>query len=85
MWNAFAYNIHTKLDKWFENPKDEELHVNKYILVAFLKLYPNAKIVAVGATAKKAMDILGIENVESIRHPSNDCYKQFPEQIAIYL
>ena len=85
MWNAFAFNIHTKEDKWFENPVDEELHANKYILDAFLKLYPNAQVVAVGATAKKAMDILKIENVEDIRHPSNDFKKQFPEQIAKYL
>ena len=85
LWNAFAFNIHKEQDKWFENPLEEELIENKYILESFINLYPNAKIIAIGNTAKKALDILKIEDVECVRHPSNDFKKEFPKQIAKFL
>ena len=85
LWNAFAFNIHTAENKWFENPMESELIANKDILKEFLAIYPKAKVIAVGNTAKAALDILNIKDTESVRHPSNDFKKEFPLQMAKYL
>ena len=85
MWNAFAFNIHEKDGRWFENPTEEELVQNLDILNTFLSLYKNAKIITVGKTAQSALNILKFENFESIRHPSNDFKKEFPQQFKKYL
>ena len=85
MWNAFAFNIHEKDARWFENPTQEELEQNLEILNTFLSLYPNAKIITVGKTAQNALDILRFKDFESIRHPSNDFKKEFPQQFKKYL
>ena len=77
LWNAFAFNINKKQNKWFENPTSEELKANKYLLEKFLDLYPKAKIVAVGTKAKEALSIIGITNIENVRHPSHDYKKEF--------
>ena len=85
MWNAFAYNIHEKEGRWFENPTFEELNQNLDLLNSFLSLYPNAKIISVGKTAQNALEILGFKSFESIRHPSNDFKKEFPQQFKKYI
>jgi len=85
MWNAFAYNIHEKDGRWFENPTEDELKQNLELLNSFLSLYKNAKIITVGKTAQNALNILGFSNFESIRHPSNDFKKEFPQQFKKYI
>ena len=85
MWNAFAYNIHEKEGRWFENPTQKELEQNIDLLNSFLSLFKNAKIITVGTTAKNALQILNFSNFESIRHPSNDFKKEFPKQFKKYL
>ena len=84
-WNAFAFNIHKKPKKWFEKPYVEELLANKEILQTFLGLFPNAKIIALGTTAEKALKKLNIDYEEKIRHPSMDFNKEFPKGIKKYL
>ena len=84
-WNAFAFNIHMQRNKWFETPLKEELIQNKQILNEFINLYPNARIIALGTTAELALNIIGINNIECVRHPSNDYKKLFPKQIIKYL
>lgn len=85
MWNAFAYNIHEKENRWFENPTTEELEQNLDLLNLFLSLYKSAKIITVGKTAQNALEILGFKDFESIRHPSNDFKKEFPQQFKKYI
>lgn len=85
LWNAFAFNIHMCENRWFETPMTEELNANKYLLENFIKLFPNAKIIALGDTAKKALDILKIHDADCVRHPSNDFKNEFPKQIARFL
>ena len=85
MWNAFAYNIHEKDGRWFENPTTEELGQNLELLNSFLSLYEKAKIITVGKTAQNALEILGFSNFESIRHPSNDFKKEFPQQFKRFI
>ena len=85
MWNAFAFNISEKQGRWFENPTEEELRQNLDILNSFLSLYNEAKIITVGKTAQNALQILNFKNFESIRHPSNDFKKEFPEQFKKYI
>ena len=85
MWNAFAFNIHEKEGRWFENPTREELEQNLDLLNTFLSLFKNAKIITVGKTAQNALDILKFKNFESIRHPSNDFKKEFPQQFKKYI
>ena len=85
MWNAFAFNIHEKEGRWFENPTNEELEQNLDLLNSFLSLFEGAKIITVGATAKNALQILNFSDFESIRHPSNDFKKEFPEQFKKYI
>ena len=84
LWNAFAFNIHTGENKnrWFETPRPEELESNIELLETFLNLYPNAKIVAVGKSAKKALKDLKIEReFECVKHPSNDKNNDFSRSI----
>ena len=85
MWNAFAFNIHEKKGRWFENPTIEELEQNLDLLNAFLSLFKNAKIITVGKTAQNALKILNFKDFESIRHPSNDFKKEFPQQFKKYI
>lgn len=86
LWNAFAFNIHKGKNKWFENPIPEELKANKHILEYFTKeLYPSTTIIALGKTAKTALETLEVKNFYSIRHPSNDYNKEFPKQISEFL
>lgn len=85
MWNAFAFNIHEKEGRWFENPTNEELEQNLDLLNSFLSMFEGAKIITVGATAKNALQILNFSDFESIRHPSNDFKKEFPEQFKKYI
>jgi Fe-S cluster biosynthesis and repair protein YggX len=85
MWNAFAFNIHESEKRWFENPTDKELENNLDLLNDFLALYKTAKIITVGKTAQNALNVLGFKDFESIRHPSNDFKKEFPEQFKKYL
>ena len=85
MWNAFAFNINEKEGRWFENPTEEELRQNLDILNSFLALYEKAKIITVGKTAQNALNILGFDDFESIRHPSNDFKKEFPRQFRKYI
>lgn len=84
MWNAFAYNIHEKEGRWFENPTPDELEQNLDLLNSFLSLFEGAKIITVGKTAKNALEILGFSDFESIRHPSNDFKKEFSLQFKKY-
>ena len=42
------------------------------------------KIITIGKTAQNALNILNFSNFESIRHPSNDFKKEFPEQFRKY-
>lgn len=95
LWNAFAFNIvkdekekeEKKVAKkrWFETPDKKELEANYELLSDFLSLFPNIKIIALGSTAKSALNALGIEKFELVRHPSNDFKNEFPKQIAPYL
>jgi len=86
LWNAFAFNIHKEKNKWFKNPIPEELKANKHILEYFTKeLYPSTTIIALGKTAKTALETLEVKNFYFIRHPSNDYNKEFPKQISEFL
>ncbi len=85
MWNAFAFNIHEKENRWFENPTKDELYLNLSLLNMFLSLFKGAKIITVGLTAKNALEILDFKDFESIRHPSNDFKKEFPKQFEKYI
>ena len=85
LWNAFAYNIHEKGNRWFENPTEEELKKNLELLNSFLDLFCEAKIITVGKTAQNALEILNFKNFESIRHPSNDFKKEFSTQFKKYI
>ncbi len=85
MWNAFAFNIHEKENRWFENPTKEELYSNLELLNEFLALYKEAKIITVGKTAQNALETLNFKDFDSIRHPSNDFKKEFPKQFEKYI
>jgi hypothetical protein len=85
MWNAFSFNIHENEKRWFETPTEEELKQNLELLNEFLSLYKSARIITVGKTAQNALAVLGFNNFDSIRHPSNDFKKEFPEQFKKYL
>lgn len=85
MWNAFAFNIHKKENKWFETPTEYELKTNLSLLETFISLYPTSKIIAIGNKAKNALSKLNIINCESVRHPSNDFDNAFSKEFSNYL
>lgn len=72
IWNTFAWHPYNKAKGMLSNrkPTDEELQAGIPALKAFMELFPEIKIIAVGKVAEKELGNLGIESI-SVRHPAN--------------
>ena len=70
-WNAYPFHPHLlESENTNRMPTPEELKVGKKYLLKLRAIYPNATVVAVGKTAQKSLQTMGIKAVE-VRHPAH--------------
>ncbi len=83
IWNTFAWHPYDKEKGMLSNrkPTDEELKAGNPALKAFMELFPQIKIIAVGKVAEKELENLGIKSI-AVRHPANGGAGKFRQQIA---
>ena len=80
-WNAFPIHPHKKENKnTNRTPKAKELDNSAYILVKFLELFPDAKIIPVGCQSKAIFDRLikkkNIQNLPNISEQESKIIKK---------
>ena len=83
IWNTFAWHPINPAKGMLSNrkPTDDELASGIPVLKAFLSLFPDAQIIAVGKVAEKELQNLGIDCLE-VRHPANGGAGKFRRQMG---
>lgn len=71
LWNAFAF--HPMKGSWLSNraPTPFELKAGRPLLESFLSLFPDARVVTVGNSARGLLSNLAIDTACHVRHPAN--------------
>lgn len=77
LWNAFAFHSHDE-NNGPRTPIKEEIRESNNILMEFIKLFPNGKLIAVGRTSENALLDIGLKP-KYIRHPSYGGKKKFKD------
>jgi hypothetical protein len=82
LWNTFAFHPH-HLDEPMSNrtPTPNEVAQAAPLLHAFLALFPQATIIALGRIAERTLADLDV-SARAVRHPSMGGAAQFREQMA---
>jgi hypothetical protein len=72
LWNALPWHPYKRSDGLLSNrtPTDNELRKGYSALHAFLNLYPDGKIIAVGRKCEQSLSNFGISYIP-VRHPAN--------------
>ncbi len=83
IWNTFAWHPFNPGKGILSNrrPTDEELAAGLPLLKAFLSLFPESTVIAVGKVAEKGLKALGIDCLE-VRHPANGGAGKFRQQVG---
>jgi hypothetical protein len=81
LWNAFAWHPHHPLSPLTNRtPTDAELESGKETLRAFLALFPQGHLVAIGRKSQATLASLGI-SAHPVRHPANGGGRLFHQQM----
>lgn len=82
LWNAFAWHPH-KPGNVYSNrtPTQREIHAGFSVLLKVVVHFPAARVVAIGKTAERTLQPLGIKVAASIRHPANGGARECREGI----
>jgi hypothetical protein len=80
-WNTFAWHPRGATALSNRTPTPDELAAGLPALMAFLGLFPEVPVVAVGEKARQTLEGLGIEAVAAVRHPANGGATKFREGI----
>ncbi len=82
LWNALAWHPYNPEDGLLSNrtPTDAELEKGFPSLQAFLNLFPDRKIIAVGRKCEQVLDEFG-KNYTPVRHPANGGAPKFRRQL----
>jgi len=81
LWNAFAWHPHHPLSPLTNRtPTDPELESGKDTLKAFLTLFPQGRLVAIGRKSQATLASLGI-SAHPVRHPANGGGRLFHQQM----
>ncbi len=84
-WNAFPFHPHKPGESLSNRaPTNRELQAAAPLLPAFLALFPNARVVAVGRVAQRTLQGLGLE-VACVRHPAMGGATAFRTQVSALL
>lgn len=83
LWNAFPWHSFDSQRGFLSNrtPKESERAAGLPALKAFLGLFPNAQLVAVGKIAAAQLNELGV-TAPCVRHPASGGAKLFRQHIA---
>lgn len=83
LWNALPWHPYNPDDGLLSNrtPTDSELEKGYPSLQAFLDLFPNAKIIAVGRKCEQSLDAFDISNYVPVRHPAHGGAPKFRRQM----
>ena len=87
LWNSFAFHPHRPGEPLTNRtPTDREVAEQADLLDAFLALFPGARVVAVGETARRRLAEHGTAKlkmgVPAVRHPANGGATAFREGVA---
>jgi hypothetical protein len=79
-WNTFPFHPFNKNKGLLSNrtPREEEIKQGQEILMKFIKLFPDAQVIAVGRIAQRTLRNMEIECLH-IPHPSNGGANDFRE------
>ena len=81
LWNAFAWHPHHPLNPLTNRtPTDTELESGKDTLKAFLSLFPQGHLIAIGRKSQATLASLGI-SAHPVRHPANGGGSLFHQQM----
>lgn len=82
LWNALAWHPYDPEEGMLSNrtPTDSELEQGFPSLRAFLKLFPDQKIIAVGRKSEQVLDEFGTDYIP-VRHPANGGAPKFRRQM----
>jgi hypothetical protein len=81
LWNSFAWHPHEDdMPLTNRTPTDMELNHGLEVLQAFLNVFPQRSVVAIGRRCEMALGILGVQAC-SVRHPANGGASKFKEGI----
>lgn len=83
LWNALAWHPYDPAKGMLSNrtPSDNELSCGFDALGAFLDLFPEGQVIAVGKKAVHCLDNFGVDYLE-VRHPANGGAPKFRRQFA---
>lgn len=82
LWNALAWHPYDMNKGLLSNrtPTDAELEYGHPALEAFLNLFPEATVIAVGRKCEQCLDAFGV-NYLPVRHPANGGAPKFRRQM----
>ncbi|HET6527796.1 MAG TPA: uracil-DNA glycosylase [Balneolaceae bacterium] len=82
LWNALPWHPFNHTAGMLSNrtPTDSELEKGYPALQAFLDLYPEAKIIAVGRKCEQSLNAFGVSHIP-VRHPANGGAPKFRKQM----
>ena len=83
LWNALPWHPYDPDDGLLSNrtPTDNELKTGYPALRAFLELFPNGKLIAVGRKSEQSLDAFGISDYTPVRHPAHGGAPKFRRQM----
>jgi hypothetical protein len=83
LWNALPWHPYDPDDGLLSNrtPTDHELEQGYPSLKAFLELFSEGQIIAVGRKCEQSLDAFGITNYTPVRHPANGGAPKFRRQM----
>lgn len=83
LWNALPWHPYNPEDGLLSNrtPTDHELEQGYPSLRAFLNLFPDGQIIAVGRKCEQSLDAFEIPDYTPVRHPANGGAPKFRRQM----
>ncbi|TYP91931.1 Uracil DNA glycosylase superfamily protein [Fodinibius salinus] len=83
LWNALPWHPYDADEGLLSNrtPTNTELEKGYPALRAFLELYPDASIIAVGRKCEQSLDAFDISNYVPVRHPAHGGAPKFRRQM----
>jgi len=83
LWNALPWHPYDPDDGMLSNrtPTDSELEKGYPSLQAFLDIFDDAQIIAVGRKCEQSLDAFGISSYTPVRHPANGGAPKFRRQM----
>lgn len=83
LWNALPWHPYDPEEGLLSNrtPTDKELEQGYPSLRAFLDLFPDGNLIAVGRKCEQSLDAFGISRYTPVRHPANGGAPKFRRQM----